>query len=164
MSRLGLISDTHNHTQNVAHAVACFEAEGIHTVLHAGDVTRSGILKLFTPFDLWLAWGNVDRDEKLPELMAVEGSGSAHLAYVHSLSLGGCKLALLHGDNIPQLTHLIQSGDYDYVIHGHTHRLRDELIGHTRVINPGACGGSGLSPKTFAILDLATGDLQVLEA
>jgi len=73
-------------------------------------------------------------------------------------------LALLHGDNIPQLTHLIHSGDYDYVIHGHTHQLRDELIGHTRVINPGACGGGGLSPKTFAILELATGDLQVLEA
>lgn len=163
MSRLGLISDTHNHIQNVERAIVCFEAEGISTVLHAGDVNGKTVLRLLTPFDLWVAWGNVDRDEKLPVSVATEEFTNAHLAYSHSLVVEGCKLALLHGDNVPQLSHVIHSGEYDYVIHGHTHQLRDELIGHTRVINPGALGGSGLRPKTFAILDLATGDLQTLE-
>jgi len=41
--------------------------------------------------------------------------------------------------------------------------LRDERSGRTRVLNPGALGGSGLPPKTFAILEPATGQLQILE-
>ncbi|MBN1922327.1 MAG: metallophosphoesterase family protein [Anaerolineae bacterium] len=173
--RLGVISDTHNHIQNVERAIACFEAEGIRTVLHAGDVNGKAVLRLLAPFELWVAWGNVDRDEKLPVSVAAEEFANAHLAYIHLLAFeegirpellrnpNARKLALLHGDNVPQLSHVIDSGEYDYVIHGHTHQLRDELVGHTRVINPGALGGSGLRPKTFAILDLATGDLQTLE-
>ncbi len=169
MPRLGLISDTHNHLQNVARAVAHFEAEGIRIVLHAGDVTSVDVLRLLEPFELWLAWGNCDRDQKLHEIVAGQGSElrqpiARHAGYLHALTFDGIKVALLHGDNIPQLAHLVDSGDYDVVIHGHTHSSRDEFIGSTRVINPGSLGGTGLLPKTFAILDLATGDLQILEA
>ncbi len=164
MLRLGLIADTHNHQQHVLRAVEHFRAEGISTVLHAGDVTGLEVLELLTPFELWVAWGNVDRDERLPGRVALVGTpGTVHGAYVHSLTFDGRKLALVHGDNVPQLTYLIESGEYDYVIHGHTHRLRDERSGRTRVLNPGALGGSGLPPKTFAILEPATGQLQILE-
>ena len=159
--RIGLISDTHNHLQHVSRAAARFRAEGIQTVLHAGDITGSSVLQLLQGFDVWIAWGNMDRDAHLAVAAAVFGPG--RFDNLHMLSFEGRRLALLHGDNLPQLEELIRCGDYDYVIHGHTHRVRDERIRSTRVINPGALGGVGLPPKTFAILNVATGDLQVLE-
>ncbi len=159
--RIGLISDTHNHVQHVARAVARFGAEDIHTVLHAGDITGAAVLQLLHGFDVWIAWGNMDRDAHLAVVAADFGPG--RFDSLHTLSFDGRALALLHGDNVPQLEELIRCGAYDYVVHGHTHRVRDERIGSTRVINPGALGGSGLPPKTFAILNIVTGDLQVLK-
>lgn len=163
MSRLGLISDTHNHLQNVAFAVAHFQAEGVRIVLHAGDVTGAEVLRLLSPFDLYLAWGNVDRPDDLTCVMGADGFGLTHVAHLHSLSFDGRTIALLHGDESLQLAQVIRSGAYDYVIHGHTHRTRDERFGRTRVINPGALGGGGLHPKAFAVLDYATDDLQILD-
>lgn len=159
--RIGLLSDTHNHAQHVKRAVDSFKAEGIQTVLHAGDITGPDVLQLLAGFDLWVAWGNMDRDDHLA--MAAAEFGEGRLDSLHSLSFEGCTLALLHGDNVPQLAELIRSEEYDYVIHGHTHRVRNERIGRTQVINPGALGGVGLSPKTFAILEITTGDLRILE-
>ena len=54
---------------------------------------------------------------------------------------------------------LIGSRDFDYVIHGHSHHPRDEPFSGTRVINPGALGNTRWRRPSFAILDLATGDL-----
>ena len=61
------------------------------------------------------------------------------------------------------LGNLIASGEYAYVFHGHTHRRRDRMIGHTRVINPGALGGRRTERRSFCILDLATGETRFVE-
>jgi predicted phosphodiesterase len=45
----------------------------------------------------------------------------------------------------------------DYIVHGHTHQQRNERIGRTRVINPGAL--SRANPKTVATLDTATDEV-----
>lgn len=158
--RIGLLSDTHNHLQHVNRALARLRAEGVQTLLHAGDITGSEVLALLEGFDVWMAAGNMDRDRYLPVAAAVFGAG--RFADLHRLSFDGRTLALLHGDNVPQLEALIRSDLYDYVIHGHTHRVRDERHGRTRVINPGALGGLGFPPKTFAILDLSTDDLHIV--
>jgi predicted phosphodiesterase len=49
----------------------------------------------------------------------------------------------------------------DYVFHGHTHVAEERKSGRTRVINPGALHRA--RPKTFAILDLASGALESVE-
>jgi len=41
------------------------------------------------------------------------------------------------------------------VIHGHSHLHRDERLGATRVINPGALGGLRREPRSVAVLDVA---------
>ncbi len=182
--RIGLISDTHNNLQNVKLALTRFHSEGVKTILHAGDITGPKILEALayvtTPkeshppnrgerepsseFDVWLVWGNMDRHPQLASTaQAIFGPG--RLAYMQDLTLNDARIALIHGDVWERLQALIYAEDagnpsYDYVIHGHTHKPKDERTNTTRVINPGALGNAAWRSPTYAILDLATDDLQ----
>ncbi len=160
--RIGLISDTHNEKQSVKLALDIFREAGIDIILHAGDITNVTTLKLFAGFDVWIARGNMDRDHQLHPV-ARELFGVGHLTMMHQLRFNGTTLALTHGDSWSQLTSLIQSERFNYVIHGHTHVPQDEKVGDTRVINPGALGHSRWEAPTCAILNLEIGDLQWLK-
>jgi predicted phosphodiesterase len=48
----------------------------------------------------------------------------------------------------------------DYLLHGHTHELRDERIGRTRMINPGALFRA--ARYTAALLDPRADRLEIL--
>ncbi|HHS97887.1 MAG TPA: YfcE family phosphodiesterase [Chloroflexi bacterium] len=160
--RIGILSDTHDNLRNVQAAADILRREGIATLLHCGDVCGPAVIEALQGFDLYVALGNVDR---MPALgLAVEAlHGVGRLARWHSLVLDGSAVALLHGDEEPLLHHLIRSGEFAYVIHGHTHRRDDRRMGTTRVINPGALGGTRHEPRSFCILDLKTGEARFVE-
>jgi hypothetical protein len=107
-------------------------------------------------FTVTFAQGNMDR---LPPLeLAVDMlQGSGRLARLHRLVLDGFAAALLHGDDEARLNELIASGEFAYIFHGHTHRRVDRVVGSTRVINPGALGGTRYEPRSIAICDPAAG-------
>ena len=45
-------------------------------------------------------------------------------------------------------------------LEGLLHQVRDDRVGRTRVINPGALHRA--RPKTFAVLDLASGEIETV--
>ena len=53
------------------------------------------------------------------------------------LELDNLKIAVYHGTSKKMTEAIISSQLYDLVIHGHTHRKRDEKIGDVQVLNPG---------------------------
>jgi predicted phosphodiesterase len=73
------------------------------------------------------------------------------------LTLDGLTLAFTHGDD-PLLMQRAIADRVTYLFHGHTHRTRDETVGSTRVINPGALHRA--AQYTVALLDTATGRLE----
>ena len=77
--------------------------------------------------------------------------------------IAGMRIAATHGHLADILDDLIDAGPYDYVFHGHTHRMRDEMISSVRVINPGALGGTRYEPRSICILDLVTGEVEFVE-
>lgn len=156
--RIALVSDTHNDQNRIKQALARLQQEQITTVLHAGDVTSARTLRLFAAFDVWVARGNMDHDPALGATVQ-ELYGPQRLAAIHKLTLDGHTLALVHNGESAAARELIRSRDFDYVIHGHSHHPRDEPFSGTRVINPGALGNTRWRRPSFAILDLATGDL-----
>jgi len=160
--RIGILSDTHDNLRNVRAAVGFLRREGIDVLLHCGDVCGPAVVEILEGFDLYVALGNVDR---MPALgLAVEGlCGVGRLARWHRLVFDGFAVALLHGDDESLLSHLIRSGEYAYVIHGHTHRRDDRRVGVARVINPGALGGTRREPRSFCILDLEAGEARFIE-
>ena len=159
--KIGVLSDTHNNWERVSAALEIFRERGVEVILHAGDVTSPDMLALFEGWKLVLALGNMDRDVS-GLVAAAEAIGAERPRAMHSLSLDGVRLALCHGSDDGLLRHLISSGQYDIVVHGHTHRRRDERIGNTRVINPGALGGIRFGARTVCVLD-TSGDLEFVE-
>ena len=156
---IGLVSDTHDNLANVERALTQMRLEGISTLLHAGDVTDARTLRLFRGFDLWLARGNMDHDLGLQQA-ATAVFGAGRLLASHTIQIDGAAIALIHRGEGATGAQLTSSGMFDYVICGHTHRPQDRWVGTTRVINPGALGNQRWDTPTFAILDLATGELR----
>jgi predicted phosphodiesterase len=73
------------------------------------------------------------------------------------------KIGVTHGHLPGRLEKLIHSGSHTFVFTGHTHRQRDEIIGKTRVINPGALGGARYGPRTICTVNLNNGEVQFIE-
>jgi putative phosphoesterase len=160
--KIGIIADTHDDIENLKAALAALQAEGVTTILHCGDVCGPHMIRALAGFDVWIAQGNMDGDFKLTHAVE-EAFGPGRLAWLQRLALDGTSVAMLHGDNEEALQNLIASGDYAYVLYGHTHKRRDQTVGRTRVINPGALGGRRPQRYSFCILDLATGDACFVE-
>ena len=160
--KIGIVSDTHDDARNLEAAIEALRAESVTKVLHCGDVCGPGLIQAMAGFDVWIAQGNMDRHPGLAQV-AEETLGRGRLAWLHRLTLDGYAVALIHGDNEEMLRNMITSGQYAYVLCGHTHRRRDQTVGRTRVINPGALGGVRWQRRSFCILDLATGETRFVK-
>jgi putative phosphoesterase len=160
--KIGIVSDTHDNQRNLETALSILAAEGVRTVFHCGDICGPGIIQTLAGFDVWISQGNMDRHLGLTQAVE-ETLGRGRLAWLHKPTLDGFQMALIHGDNKDALGDLITSGQYAYVFHGHTHLRRDQMIGHARVINPGALGGIQRQSRSFCILDLSTSKVQFVE-
>ena len=154
--QIGIISDTHDHIGNFQKALQSLRTQGVNTIMHCGDVCSPEIVHCMRDFDVWVAQGNSDHYFCLTDTI-VETFGKARWGWLHRLTFNGYSLAMLHGDNEEALHRLILSGEYSYVLHGHTHRKRDDRIGRTRVTNPGSLGGTFRQQRSFCVLDLTTG-------
>ncbi len=160
--KIGIISDTHDNLRNLETALKVLKTEKVTKILHCGDVCGPEIIQALADFDVWVAQGNMDRHIRLAQMIE-EMLGRGRLAWLHRPTLNGYQLAMTHGDNEEALGNLITSGQHAYVFHGHTHRRRDQTVGRTRVINPGALGGTRRQSRSFCILDLAMGKARFVE-
>jgi putative phosphoesterase len=160
--KIGIISDTHDDMQNLQVALDRLRAQNVVALFHCGDVCGPKVVRAMEGFDVWIAQGNMDRHKGLAQAIE-ETLKRTRFAWLHKLTLDGYPLAMIHGDNEEVLGNLITSGNYAYVFHGHTHYRRDQTIGRTRVINPGALGGTRKQRYSFCILDLATGKVRFVE-
>lgn len=160
--KLGLLSDTHGQLARTAQAIRLLQGAGVAAVLHAGDVGDAAILEaLGDAFGLngipvHAVCGNVDAwDASIGRFPAARGVTVKEI--FAELEFGGRTFFLTHGHHDQLLEDAIAGGRYDFVVHGHTHIRRDEQVGRTRVINPGAVQRS--PEPGVAVLDLDAGRL-----
>jgi putative phosphoesterase len=134
---VGLISDTHDDRERTERALELLDERAPEAILHAGDLNTGELVSLFGRHWTWLAQGNMDRPDAIRD--AIEESG-ADISYgvKHDVDVGEATIGLIHGDDEGRLQGMIESGAYELVVHGHTHEFRDERVGSTRVVNPGA--------------------------
>jgi putative phosphoesterase len=156
--KVGIVADTHDNQDVIESAVELFTDEA-DAVVHCGDlVAPFSASKFNREFDFYAVRGNNDGEWALQD--AVRNFG-AYLGEMGELSLGGARIAVYHGTSNPIIEALVESGNYDYVFHGHTHARVHEEVGDTVRINPGGIGtGSAESePPAGVILDTETGDV-----
>lgn len=157
--KIAVLSDTHNNLAMVQLAQKKIRAAGVTVVIHCGDVIDPAVLEYFGEQQLLVAFGNGDYppdiEERLSWLNPENRSGE-----ILDLTIASKKIFVTHGHRPGALNKAIESRQYDYVFHGHTHWHRNEQIGSTRVVNPGALGGKKVEPRGFVMLDLTSGELE----
>ncbi len=148
---IGIISDSHDHLENVRRALALFRERGVEIVLHAGDFVSPFVSEPFRELGVRVigVFGNNDGD-KLYLRERFSGVGELHFG-PHELELGGRRILLMHEPRA--LEALVASGRYDLVVYGHTHRA-EIREGRPLVINPGELGGWLTGQPSAALVDL----------
>ncbi len=157
--KIGLLSDSHGDLQITRRAVSKLREGGAEYLIHCGDVGGRAVLEAMMVLPTAFVLGNTDYNRAALLEVARNGSMNADASMVRLL-LDGRNLAVTHGDDEKLLRRLIDSQEYDFVFHGHTHKQRDERIGRTHVVNPGALHRAAI--KTVALIDLGGDEVEFL--
>ncbi len=160
--KIGILSDTHNNLKNLHAALERLGREGIDTVIHCGDLTGVEAAKAMDGFHVICVLGNGDVASGDIRDTLLKQNPENYVGMIFTGQLGGARIAAMHG-HLPGLEELTHSGAYDYVFKGHSHRHKDEKIGFTRLINPGALGGLRPEERQFCLLDLDSGQATFVE-
>ncbi|MCP3871239.1 MAG: metallophosphoesterase [Gammaproteobacteria bacterium] len=155
--KIGILSDSHDHIENIKKAADLFRISGTEMVIHAGDIVSPPALKSFAGMNLVGVLGN--NDGELQGLMRVSGGGGGELSeHFRALKADGVSIAIYHG-TVPELKDaLVECGKYQVVISGHTHEVVNKQVGETLVLNPGSAHGFG---KQATVMLLETPRLEV---
>lgn len=145
--KIAIISDTHDNLPNLKKAIEWINKEKIQLILHCGDISSQETIdearKLFNG-DIKFVKGNADWELNLPDKMELEFN-KKKIGFVHFPA---------------EAKKMVQSGNFDMVFYGHTHRAWDEKVDSCHMINPGELAGQFYKP-TFAVYDTATEKLEL---
>jgi putative phosphoesterase len=145
--KIAIVSDTHDNWANFKKAIDWIKKEKISLILHCGDINSQDTIDRAGKYfgnEIKFIKGNADHEIDLPEKMELE---------IDNKKIGFC-----HFPDIAKK--LSQSGKYNVVFYGHTHRPWDEKVGECHMINPGEIAGQFYKP-TFAVYDTKTGSLEL---
>jgi uncharacterized protein len=151
--KIGIISDTHNDVEMVKKAVDIFRERKVDLVVHAGDLTSAKLIELFDGLPAKFVLGNCDLDCDTINYKAQE-LGYGCVDNYCDFTAGNKRIMLFHGSDIPMFRKAVASGEYDYIIKGHTHTFENYMSNGTRIINPGSVYRE--DERTVSILDTET--------
>ena len=167
MPTVGLLSDSHGRASTTAKAVQRLIDHNVDYIIHLGDIGTIEVLDELVDWmdddsrdvSVHVVFGNTDWDAATLARYA-ETLGIHVDDPVGRLSIADKTLVFQHGhrEDAMQLAFAEQP---DYLFHGHTHRTRDEVVGSTRIINPGALFRA--ADYTVAVLDVSQDKLTILQ-
>lgn len=131
--RILVISDSHGNTARLKHTLGFAEKSGVGAIIHCGDWDTPEAIDVFKGSEINVhgVLGNADINPIFfnPSFLKLE--------------LGGRKIGVCHF--LGKAKEMARSGEFDIVFHGHFHRRKEEVVGNTAVVNPGAL--TGLKPS-----------------
>ncbi len=146
---LGLLSDSHGRAAVTANAVTLLLEHGAELLLHLGDIGTDEVIDELARADARIVFGNCDWNA-VSLAMHAEQVGVPVDHPMGLLKIDGRRVAYTHGHLEPLMRQALGDG-VEYLLHGHTHEPRDERVGATRIINPGALHRA--ARYTCALLD-----------
>jgi putative phosphoesterase len=156
--RLGIISDTHGRARITRQAIDALLARGATRIIHLGDVGSESVLDLLAGIEATVVFGNCDDERSLARYARGLGIHVIHPGAV--IEVKTTRIGITHGHLESEVARLFAEGP-DILLHGHTHEIRDDLVGRTRVMNPGALHRA--ARHTAMLLDPATGVAEWIE-
>ncbi len=156
---LGVISDTHDHLDNVKRALEVFQERGVDIVIHCGDIISPFCLDLLNQSGFeWI--GVLGNNDGEIEILLKRSDGRLSKE-PKQIELSGKKILIKHYHHF--VKEIAASGEYHVILYGHTHKPVVERVGDTLVVNPGECCGWLTGKPTVAIVDLEGMGAEILE-
>ncbi len=134
--KIGIISDTHDGLANASRAAEIFRQQKVGFILHAGDIESGDTAQMFAGINnakFMAVYGNCDTARM--ELAEAITNFGGQIDEIYDGQIGQRRIFMAHRPELAQGA--IESGKFDLVIYGHTHKLDIRKTGRTLVINPG---------------------------
>lgn len=158
--KLGIMSDSHDHIDNIRKCVRIFNEQGIRLVIHLGDFVNPNSVRALKDIKFIAIFGNNDGD-KFRMINAFNEIGAEIKGDFYDFEIDKLKFACYHGTE-PQIKDALAGcGHYDVVLYGHTHKCENVRVGNTLVLNPGTAHGFG-DKATIMIFDTESGGTEII--
>ena len=151
---IGDVSDTHNNLKNIDQIISLFNDKEIKLVIHTGDIANARSLDKFSKLNANLigVYGNNDRNEVGLEDVAIKNNFQFQEP-PKLLTLLNRNIAIFHEpDSIGDF--LMLNKNIDIVLHGHTHRYRNEIEKDVLFFNPGESAGMQTGMNAIGLVNL----------
>ncbi len=150
---VGIVGDTHNNLKNISKICEIFNERKVDLVIHTGDITLPKSLMMFKKLNCKFigVFGNNDIFEKKDLLKASKEFNCDLYDEPFFLNLNKKSICIVHHPELIDADLLEKS---DVVLHGHTHRYRNEIVSKTLVFNPGECAGFLKGKNQIGVVDI----------
>ena len=161
--QIAIISDTHDNIPNIKKVLDYCRGNKVEKIIHCGDLAMTETLDYINanfPGEIFFTFGNMDdghvsdynfKNNQYKHTQIFPDFGHAEIA--------GKKVAFVHYPDVAK--QLCESGTYDFVFHGHTHKPWTEIVNNCTMLNPGNVANQ-YCPPTFAIWDTADNKFQLI--
>lgn len=152
---LGVVSDTHNNIKNIKKIICLFNEEQVDLVIHTGDISKASTLEIFSNLisPLTGVFGNNDRIEEGLEIVCEQYNFNFQEPPL-SLTLENKKVAVFHEPELIE-DYIKDHKDTDIILHGHTHRYKEEKVDNIIYFNPGESAGSMEGKNSIGMIDMS---------
>ena len=151
--KIGLTGDTHNNLKNIEIICSIFNREKVELVIHTGDITLPKSLEKFSILNMPLfgVFGNNDQGDKQSLRKVCNLYSFKFDDGLKRMDLNNKEIIVVHDPKDIKDEHYHKG----YIIlHGHTHRFRDEFFKDTYIFNPGECAGFIKGSNKVGLIDI----------
>ncbi len=159
--KIAVFSDSHDNVPNLEKFLNWVNQSSIKEIIFCGDLCAPSILKKLLAVEfsgkIRMVFGNVT-DREMLTMIAKDFPHVIHYGDLAEFEIDGENYAVIHYPD--QAKDLAVSGKYDLVFYGHNHKPWEELVGKTRLVNPGTLAGL-FQKATFAVYDTENKKLEL---
>ena len=170
---IAIISDSHDNLPNLKKVLDYCREQKVEKLIHCGDLatieTLDYINKNFSG-EIFFTFGNMDeghiadynfKNNQYGQIQIFPDYGKLEIpkAKPSKEGLAFNRVAFVHYPEVAK--QLCESGQYDFVFHGHTHKPWTEIINNCTLLNPGNVANQ-YYPPTFAIWNTDDNSFQLV--
>ena len=161
--KIAILSDIHDNYHNLVLALDDLKKRDVTGLIFLGDFMNGGIAAAMasTRLPLKAVWGNNDGDRQVILRIANKYPDFtvAPLTYAQ-ISYGGRKLFISHYPDLAMIA--ADSGRFDGVFFGHTHKQSIETKDNCLLINPGELSAHKTGTASYAVYDTDTNTGEII--
>ena len=165
---LAVISDTHDHKDNILKAVSIMNERNVSALIHCGDYVAPFVKRWFDGLNdkiknnFYGVYGNNDGERVM--LSKILGNICEIVGLELVKDFGGLIVFAAHMPTPDTIEALAKSGSYDIILTGHTHQVVNKKYDNgVLVVNPGEACGYLSGKATFAIIDTIKKEAEIIE-